>query len=88
MPCTRKARRIPKSPPKKALPGITALRNQTTRNIYVEAIDKNLAHVKNHHICPTEMSRNIIDTINTVVTETLPTKSNLTLDNQLWKNDV
>ena len=88
-PCTRRSRRTPKSPPKKAEPDITALHNETMRNFYVEVIDKNLASIKNQDApSANEMSRNIIEIINTAAAKALPTKKKMSSDKQLWRDDV
>ena len=89
-PSTRRARRRPKIPPKKALPDIKALHNSTTQNLYVKSINRKLAihNCINHQLCPTELSTSIIDTINLATNEILPGKPKQITDRQLWKNDT
>ena len=54
----------------------------------VEAINNRLTNNINQQGRPTEMSKRIIDTGNSVAMEILPPKSKTTTDRQLWKNDA
>ena len=83
-PRTRKARRSQKSPPTIAQPDIKALHNTEIKIGYVEAINNRLTNNINQQVRPTEMSKRIIDTVNSVALEILPPKSKKTTDRQLW----
>ena len=87
-PRTRKARRSQKLPPRKAQPNIKALHNPEIKNRYVEAINNMPTNIINQQVRPTEMSKRIIDIVNSVAMEILPPKSKKTTDRQLWKNDA
>ena len=74
-PRTRKARRSQKLPPTKAQPDIKALHNPEIKNRYVEEINNRLTNNINQQVHPTEISKRIIDIVNSVAKEILPPKS-------------
>ena len=63
-PSTRKARRTTKIPPMKAKPDIKALLNPTIQNRYVENINKNISTNMKIQNCPVEISKNVINVVN------------------------
>ena len=85
-PCTRKARRKPKRPPKQPVSDKKTLYDPTIREKYVDSIDTYLRNSPTH-ICPSEMSENIIHILNSAAADVLPKKSKSESNYELWKRD-